>query len=204
MVHLSLSTIAGTYGDFAEASIHAGLHSLHGGGCCSPGRRRGRLRPLLHQPAPATESSRRPNQLSEPRMEVRRCPASLVSHSLGLISHPPIISHRLFYKTNGDFLIQGNMKIYLQWTEVTFDKCLRMWIWTLFFSLSYAEQLVLYMKIAELLSSSIQTAIDGIKQGKLYPSTTVKQGPLKIFSSHHQRLLILTSSPSCRYWDPLM
>ncbi|KAA0719902.1 Serine/threonine-protein kinase ULK1 [Triplophysa tibetana] len=40
---------------------------------------------------------------------------------------------------------------------------------------SYAEQLVLYMKIAELLSSSLQTAIEGIKQGKLYPSTTVKQ-----------------------------
>lgn len=40
---------------------------------------------------------------------------------------------------------------------------------------SYAEQLVLYMKIAELLSSSLQTAMEGIKQGKLYPSTTVKQ-----------------------------
>uniref|UniRef100_A0A8C2AZH9 non-specific serine/threonine protein kinase n=1 Tax=Cyprinus carpio TaxID=7962 RepID=A0A8C2AZH9_CYPCA len=39
----------------------------------------------------------------------------------------------------------------------------------------YAEQLVLYMKIAELLSSSLQTAIEGIKQGTLYPSTTVKQ-----------------------------
>uniref|UniRef100_A0A8C1ZWG9 non-specific serine/threonine protein kinase n=1 Tax=Cyprinus carpio TaxID=7962 RepID=A0A8C1ZWG9_CYPCA len=41
---------------------------------------------------------------------------------------------------------------------------------------SYAEQLVLYMKIAELLSSSLHTAMEGIKQGKLYPSTTVKQG----------------------------
>uniref|UniRef100_A0A8C1BCE8 non-specific serine/threonine protein kinase n=1 Tax=Cyprinus carpio carpio TaxID=630221 RepID=A0A8C1BCE8_CYPCA len=40
---------------------------------------------------------------------------------------------------------------------------------------SYAEQLVLYMKIAELLSSSLHTAMEGIKQGKLYPSTTVKQ-----------------------------
>ncbi|XP_073668619.1 serine/threonine-protein kinase ULK1 isoform X2 [Paramisgurnus dabryanus] len=40
---------------------------------------------------------------------------------------------------------------------------------------SYAEQLVLYMKIAELLSSSLQTAMEGIKQGKLYPSSTVKQ-----------------------------
>uniref|UniRef100_A0AAR2M2Z9 non-specific serine/threonine protein kinase n=1 Tax=Pygocentrus nattereri TaxID=42514 RepID=A0AAR2M2Z9_PYGNA len=40
---------------------------------------------------------------------------------------------------------------------------------------SYAEQLVLYMKTAELLSSSLHSAMEGIKQGKLYPSTTVKQ-----------------------------
>ncbi|KAI4877725.1 hypothetical protein NFI96_021975 [Prochilodus magdalenae] len=40
---------------------------------------------------------------------------------------------------------------------------------------SYAEQLVLYMKTAELLSSALHSAMEGIKQGKLYPSTTVKQ-----------------------------
>ncbi|KAJ7988455.1 hypothetical protein DPEC_G00323720 [Dallia pectoralis] len=40
---------------------------------------------------------------------------------------------------------------------------------------SYAEQLVLYMKTAELLSSSLHTAIDRVNQGKLYPSATVKQ-----------------------------
>ncbi|XP_051956299.1 serine/threonine-protein kinase ULK1-like [Xyrauchen texanus] len=40
---------------------------------------------------------------------------------------------------------------------------------------SYAEQLVLFMKMAELLSSSLHTAMEGIKLGKLYPSTTVKQ-----------------------------
>ncbi|XP_026784693.3 serine/threonine-protein kinase ULK1 isoform X2 [Pangasianodon hypophthalmus] len=40
---------------------------------------------------------------------------------------------------------------------------------------SYAEQLVLYMKTAELLSTELHTAMEGIKQGKLYPSTTVKQ-----------------------------
>ncbi|KAG9266248.1 serine/threonine-protein kinase ULK1 isoform X1 [Astyanax mexicanus] len=39
----------------------------------------------------------------------------------------------------------------------------------------YAEQLVLYMKTAELLSSALHTAMEGIKQGKLYPSSTVKQ-----------------------------
>lgn len=59
----------------------------------------------------------------------------------------------------------------------------------LLFALSYAEQLVLYMKTAELLSSSLQTAIDGIRQGKLYPSTTVKQGQLK--TSHLDQTCIL-------------
>ncbi|XP_034758301.2 serine/threonine-protein kinase ULK1-like isoform X1 [Acipenser ruthenus] len=40
---------------------------------------------------------------------------------------------------------------------------------------SYAEQLVLYMKTTELLSASLHTAMESIKQGKLCPSTTVKQ-----------------------------
>ncbi|KAG9353932.1 hypothetical protein JZ751_012056 [Albula glossodonta] len=40
---------------------------------------------------------------------------------------------------------------------------------------SYAEQLVLYMKLAELLSSALHTAMGRVKQGKLYPSSTVKQ-----------------------------
>ncbi|TRY88572.1 hypothetical protein DNTS_034546 [Danionella cerebrum] len=40
---------------------------------------------------------------------------------------------------------------------------------------SYAEQLVLYMKSAELLSATLHTAMGGIKEGKLYPSSTVKQ-----------------------------
>ncbi|XP_062339860.1 serine/threonine-protein kinase ULK1 isoform X2 [Osmerus eperlanus] len=40
---------------------------------------------------------------------------------------------------------------------------------------SHAEQLVLYMKTAELLSSALRTAIGQVKQGKLYPSSTVKQ-----------------------------
>ncbi|XP_045390661.1 LOW QUALITY PROTEIN: serine/threonine-protein kinase ULK1 [Lemur catta] len=38
-----------------------------------------------------------------------------------------------------------------------------------------AEQLVLYLKVAELLSSGLQTAIDQIRAGKLCPSSTVKQ-----------------------------
>ncbi|KAM5310802.1 serine/threonine-protein kinase ULK1 isoform 2-T2 [Glossophaga mutica] len=39
----------------------------------------------------------------------------------------------------------------------------------------FAEQLVLYLKVAELLSSALQTAIDQIRAGKLCLSSTVKQ-----------------------------
>lgn len=41
---------------------------------------------------------------------------------------------------------------------------------------SYAEQLVLYMKAEEFLSSALHTAKETIKQGRLLPSATVKQG----------------------------
>ncbi|KAG7499738.1 serine serine/threonine-protein kinase ULK1 isoform X1 [Solea senegalensis] len=40
---------------------------------------------------------------------------------------------------------------------------------------SHAEQLVLYLKTAELLSTALHTTMERVKQGKLYPSTTVKQ-----------------------------
>lgn len=40
---------------------------------------------------------------------------------------------------------------------------------------SHAEQLVLYLKTAELLSTALHTAMERVKQGKLYPSSTVKQ-----------------------------
>ncbi|XP_041792717.1 serine/threonine-protein kinase ULK1a isoform X2 [Chelmon rostratus] len=40
---------------------------------------------------------------------------------------------------------------------------------------SYAEQLVLYMKAEEFLSSALHTAKENIKQGQLLPSATVKQ-----------------------------
>uniref|UniRef100_A0A3B5L903 non-specific serine/threonine protein kinase n=1 Tax=Xiphophorus couchianus TaxID=32473 RepID=A0A3B5L903_9TELE len=40
---------------------------------------------------------------------------------------------------------------------------------------SHAEQLVLYLKTAELLSTALHTAMEQVKQGKLYPSSTVKQ-----------------------------
>ncbi|KAF0031317.1 hypothetical protein F2P81_015872 [Scophthalmus maximus] len=40
---------------------------------------------------------------------------------------------------------------------------------------SHAEQLVLYLKTAELLSTALHTAKEQVKQGKLYPSATVKQ-----------------------------
>lgn len=48
--------------------------------------------------------------------------------------------------------------------------------WGSFFVHSYAEQLVLYLKVAELLSSGLQMAIDQIRAGKLCLSSTVKQG----------------------------
>lgn len=41
---------------------------------------------------------------------------------------------------------------------------------------SHAEQLVLYLKSAELLSAALQTAMHRVQQGALYPSSTVKQG----------------------------
>lgn len=40
---------------------------------------------------------------------------------------------------------------------------------------SHAEQLVLYLKSAELLSTALQTAMQRVQQGALYPSSTVKQ-----------------------------
>ncbi|KAG7480645.1 hypothetical protein MATL_G00058480 [Megalops atlanticus] len=57
---------------------------------------------------------------------------------------------------------------------------------------SYAEQLVLYMKTAELLSSALHTAMESIKQGKLFPSSTVKQVVKKLNE------LYKTSVTSCR------
>lgn len=49
------------------------------------------------------------------------------------------------------------------------------------FLLSHAEQLVLYLKTAELLSTALHTAMERVQQGKLYPSATVKQGISKFF-----------------------
>ncbi|KAM9426177.1 serine/threonine-protein kinase ULK1 isoform 2-T2 [Pholidichthys leucotaenia] len=40
---------------------------------------------------------------------------------------------------------------------------------------SHAEQLVLYLKTAELLSAALHSAMEAVRQGKLYPSATVKQ-----------------------------
>ncbi|KAG9354838.1 hypothetical protein JZ751_001551 [Albula glossodonta] len=57
---------------------------------------------------------------------------------------------------------------------------------------SYAEQLVLYMKTAELLSSALQNAMEGIKEGKLFPSSTVKQVVKKLNE------LYKSSVTSCR------
>ena len=52
------------------------------------------------------------------------------------------------------------------------------------FLCSYAEQLVLYLKVAELLSSGLQMAIEQIKAGKLCLSSTVKQGKGPLGTRH--------------------
>ncbi|XP_041079161.1 serine/threonine-protein kinase ULK1-like isoform X2 [Polyodon spathula] len=57
---------------------------------------------------------------------------------------------------------------------------------------SYAEQLVLYVKTTELISASLHTAMESIKQGKLCPSTTVKQVVKKLNE------LYKSSVSSCR------
>ncbi|KAJ0057345.1 hypothetical protein NL108_004924 [Boleophthalmus pectinirostris] len=57
---------------------------------------------------------------------------------------------------------------------------------------SYAEQLVLYLKSADLLSTALHTAKERVKEGKLYPSTTVKQVVKKLNE------LYKTSVASCR------
>ncbi|XP_066544921.1 serine/threonine-protein kinase ULK1 isoform X3 [Amia ocellicauda] len=57
---------------------------------------------------------------------------------------------------------------------------------------SYAEQLVLYMKTAELLSTALHTAMERIRQGKLCPSSTVKQVVKKLNE------LYKSSVTSCR------
>uniref|UniRef100_A0AAX7SMA3 non-specific serine/threonine protein kinase n=1 Tax=Astatotilapia calliptera TaxID=8154 RepID=A0AAX7SMA3_ASTCA len=57
---------------------------------------------------------------------------------------------------------------------------------------SHAEQLVLYLKTAELLSNALHTAMEQVKQGKLYPSATVKQVVRKLNE------LYKSSVASCR------
>lgn len=48
---------------------------------------------------------------------------------------------------------------------------------------SYAEQLVLYIKAEEFLSSALRAAQEKIKQGHLLPSATVKQGEFTVPST---------------------
>nr|XP_023692354.1 serine/threonine-protein kinase ULK1-like [Paramormyrops kingsleyae] len=57
---------------------------------------------------------------------------------------------------------------------------------------SYAEQLVLYMKAAELLASGLQAAMEGVRLNKLFPSSAVKQVVKKLNE------LYKSSVSSCR------
>lgn len=45
---------------------------------------------------------------------------------------------------------------------------------------------MLYLKVAELLSSGLQTAIEQIKAGKLCLSSTVKQGKRLLGTQHNE------------------
>ncbi|KAJ7994143.1 hypothetical protein DPEC_G00262850 [Dallia pectoralis] len=60
---------------------------------------------------------------------------------------------------------------------------------------SYAEQLVLYMKAAEFISTALHNAMDDIKEGRLLPSTTVKQVLRKLNE------LYKSSVTSCRSFN---
>lgn len=55
-------------------------------------------------------------------------------------------------------------------------------IYNYLFSPRQVEQLVLYMKAAQLLASSLHLAKAQVKSGKLNPSTAVKQGRCNIIS----------------------
>lgn len=58
---------------------------------------------------------------------------------------------------------------------------------SVFFHSSCAEQLVLYMKAEECLSSTLRIAKESISQGALTPSAPVKQGGNFIYFSHVQQ-----------------
>ncbi|XP_047425807.1 serine/threonine-protein kinase ULK1 isoform X2 [Mugil cephalus] len=81
-------------------------------------------------------------------MEVASARGAAVAGAQGDVSHPPFLQHQSLVADQISSLSR-------EW--------------------SYAEQLVLYLKTAELLSTSLHTAMERVKQGKLYPSATVKQ-----------------------------
>lgn len=62
------------------------------------------------------------------------------------------------------------------------------------------EQLVLYMKAAQLLASSLHLAKAQIKSAKLNPSTAVKQGKdISVVISHYLNLTV-TSGLNWKLW----
>lgn len=86
-----------------------------------------------------------------------------LQRSLELGSHSPAI-------------FPGLMDCWAAWKAYTLQPSLVVPSTPLCFLYSYAEQLVLYLKVAELLSSGLQMAIEQIRAGKLCLSSTVKQG----------------------------
>ncbi|XP_062930133.1 serine/threonine-protein kinase ULK1 isoform X2 [Mobula hypostoma] len=62
---------------------------------------------------------------------------------------------------------------------------------------SYAEQLVLSMKVAELLSTALRLSKSQIKEGRLYPSSSVKQ-VVKKLNEHYKSCVSLCRSLTAR------
>ncbi|XP_068190479.1 serine/threonine-protein kinase ULK1 isoform X2 [Antennarius striatus] len=81
-------------------------------------------------------------------MEVAAARGAIVMEEMGDISHPSVLQQHSLVADQISLLSR-------EW--------------------SHAEQLVLYLKTAELLSTALHTAMEQVKQGKLYPSATVKQ-----------------------------
>lgn len=150
---LGVPLTARAHGHPAQPPLHAGLCPLRDGNRC-PERQLQRDEQLGGVRVPAAgERGGRPDQPAQPGVEVS---AELP---------PPSPCRPLPPRTGGAMSPSGRSPLCRP------SPCI-----AIFFLCSYAEQLVLYLKVAELLSSGLQMAIEQIKAGKLCLSSTVKQG----------------------------
>ncbi|XP_034398252.1 serine/threonine-protein kinase ULK1a isoform X3 [Cyclopterus lumpus] len=86
-----------------------------------------------------------------------------------LVFHPPELPEETLMEDSGLDAISSPDISFLEQSLVTDQISLLSREW------GYAEQLVLYMKAEEFLSSALHSAKETIKQGRLLPSATVKQ-----------------------------